>query len=206
MRNSATEPGSTPSLFPSLPFRVPVASRWPTASRHSSQRHPPAAGSALLHEPFSPPFPPIPPGKTKRRKRQVRTSAPHLFHSPDPSQFPLALLLDGPVDDATEKAVPTQFLRVRSGCAINTAIISSPEGLVAQVIVRNLDEPVVKGLKARAALHGRALEQELREILTQASRLSPDERLELADRIRAMSRTPKTTDSADLIREDRDSS
>ncbi len=75
---------------------------------------------------------------------------------------------------------------------------------MAQVIVRNLDDRVVRALKARAALHGRALEQELREILTRASRLTPEERLELADRIRAMAPRP-STDSVDLIRKDRDS-
>jgi len=75
---------------------------------------------------------------------------------------------------------------------------------MAQVIVRNLDDRVVRALKARAALHGRALEQELREILTRASELSPEERLELVDRIRAMAPRP-STDSVDLIREDRDS-
>ncbi|WP_025321630.1 FitA-like ribbon-helix-helix domain-containing protein [Deferrisoma camini] len=75
---------------------------------------------------------------------------------------------------------------------------------MAQVIVRNLDDRVVRALKARAALHGRALEQELREILTRASELSPEERLGLVDRIRAMAPRP-STDSADLIREDRDS-
>ncbi len=74
---------------------------------------------------------------------------------------------------------------------------------MAQVIVRNLDDRVVRALKARAALHGRALEQELREILTRASKLSPEERLELVDRIRAMA--PRSSmDSVDLIREDRD--
>ena len=76
---------------------------------------------------------------------------------------------------------------------------------MAQVIVRNLDDGVVAGLKARASLHGRALEQELREILTQAGRLTPEERLALADRVRAKSTAPLVKDSVDLIREDRNS-
>jgi len=75
---------------------------------------------------------------------------------------------------------------------------------MAQVIVRNLDERLVRALKARAELHGRALEQELREILTQAGRLTIEEKLALADRTRAMGRGHMSVDSTDLIREDRD--
>ena len=76
---------------------------------------------------------------------------------------------------------------------------------MAQVIVRNLDEQVVSSLKIKAELHGRSLEQELREILKRAA--------ELTSRRSSRSRTgsarcrprPLETDSADLIREDRDS-
>ncbi|GAB4260195.1 MULTISPECIES: FitA-like ribbon-helix-helix domain-containing protein [Deferrisoma] len=75
---------------------------------------------------------------------------------------------------------------------------------MAQVVVRNLDERVVRALKVRASLHGKALEQELREILTRASELGPEERVALADRIRAMASRP-SADSVELIREDRDS-
>jgi plasmid stability protein len=77
---------------------------------------------------------------------------------------------------------------------------------MAQVIVRNLDEKVVDALKCKAELHGHSLEQELRDVLTKAARLTPEERLAFSRRLRAM--TPKDvtqTDSAILIREDRDS-
>lgn len=75
---------------------------------------------------------------------------------------------------------------------------------MAQVIVRNLDEAVVTGLKEKAKLHGRSLEQELRSVLAQAAGFSPAERLAIASRIRAM--TPRTAmlDSTDIIRADRD--
>ncbi len=76
---------------------------------------------------------------------------------------------------------------------------------MAQVIVRNLDDRVVADLKRKATLHGHSLEQELRDILAAATRLSAGERASIARRIRAM--TPAgvaQTDSADLIREDRD--
>jgi plasmid stability protein len=75
---------------------------------------------------------------------------------------------------------------------------------MAQVIVRNLDEQVVSSLKIKAELHGRSLEQELREILKNAAELTSEEKLALADRIRSLQARPLDTDSADLIREDRD--
>jgi antitoxin FitA len=75
---------------------------------------------------------------------------------------------------------------------------------MAQVIVRNLDEEVVSSLKFKAELHGHSLEQELREILKRAADLTTEEKLALVDRIRAMTPKRLETDSADLIREDRD--
>ena len=77
--------------------------------------------------------------------------------------------------------------------------------MMAQVIVRNLDDGVVATLKRKAALRGHSLEQELREILGSAARLTTEERMALAAGIREM--TPKgvtQTDSAELIRDDRD--
>jgi len=76
---------------------------------------------------------------------------------------------------------------------------------MAQVLVRNLDEQVVAALRRKAELRGRSLEQELRIALTAAARLTPEERVALAQRIRGM--TPanvQQTDSTELIRQDRD--
>ena len=75
---------------------------------------------------------------------------------------------------------------------------------MAQVIVRNLPDDVVARLKARAARQKRSLEQELRQILREAARPSRDEIIADIDRIRAMTPTKLQSDSADLIREDRD--
>jgi len=79
---------------------------------------------------------------------------------------------------------------------------------MATVTIRNLDDEVVKQLKAQAKANNRSLEAELRRILAQAA--SQRERLaklrQEAERIAAM--TPKDvpqTDSTLLIREDRDS-
>jgi antitoxin FitA len=75
---------------------------------------------------------------------------------------------------------------------------------MAQVIVRNLDDDVVSSLKSKAELHGHSLEQELRLILNSAAELTPDEKLAIADRIAAMTPRRLETESAELIREDRD--
>jgi plasmid stability protein len=77
---------------------------------------------------------------------------------------------------------------------------------MAQIIVRNLDDQVVRSLKTKAELHGKSLEQQLREILAEAARLTPAEKVALSRRARAM--TPSgvaQSDSAELIRRDRDS-
>lgn len=75
---------------------------------------------------------------------------------------------------------------------------------MAQVIVRNLPDEVVARLKARAAEQKRSLEQELRQILSEAARPSRAEILADLDRIRAMTPKVTQTDSAELIREERD--
>ena len=75
---------------------------------------------------------------------------------------------------------------------------------MGQVIVRNLDDETIGALKARAAMHGNSLEQELRGILAQAAKPGPKERLALADEIRAMTPRNRQSNSTALIREDRE--
>ena len=75
---------------------------------------------------------------------------------------------------------------------------------MAQVLVRNLPDDVVAHLKARAARARHSLEQELRHILIEAARQGREEVLADMDRIRAMTPNVAQTDSAELIREDRD--
>ena len=75
---------------------------------------------------------------------------------------------------------------------------------MGQVIVRNLDDETIRALKARAAMHGNSLEQELRGILAKAARPGPKERLALADEIRAMAPGKRQSDSTALMREDRE--
>ena len=80
------------------------------------------------------------------------------------------------------------------------------ENDMANLTIRNIEDSVVERLKNKAAQSGRSLEAELREVLRQAAtRKTREELLATADRIAAM--TPKgvkQTDSAELIREDRD--
>lgn len=75
---------------------------------------------------------------------------------------------------------------------------------MAQVLVRNLDDQVVERLRQRAKAEGKSLEQALRDLLTEAARPDREEILAEMDRIRAMTPAVPQTDSAELIREDRD--
>jgi plasmid stability protein len=76
--------------------------------------------------------------------------------------------------------------------------------VMAQVLIRQLDDQVVAALRARARARGVSLEQSLRDLLTAAARETDSLREELA-RLRAT--TPaagRSLDVAALIREDRD--
>ena len=76
---------------------------------------------------------------------------------------------------------------------------------MASVTIRNLDDKVVTILKERARAHERSLAAELRVLLTRAAR-GPDrsDLRMLAESIAAMTPGTLQTDSADLIRENRD--
>jgi len=74
---------------------------------------------------------------------------------------------------------------------------------MAQVLVRNLDEATVAALKTRAFAHGNSLEQELRLILGEAARLTPELARQAASAVRALSDKRVEVDIEALIREDR---
>jgi len=74
---------------------------------------------------------------------------------------------------------------------------------MAQFLVRDLDAKAVERLKARAKRHGRSLQGEVKQVLEQATGYSLEEALEAAGRIRRRFRGRRFTDSAKLIREDR---
>lgn len=76
---------------------------------------------------------------------------------------------------------------------------------MAQVIIRNLDDDVVLRLKERAKAKGASLEQELRRLLTEASKPTPQEKVEIAKRISDM--TPTGVEQIEgwvLLNEERD--
>jgi plasmid stability protein len=76
---------------------------------------------------------------------------------------------------------------------------------MANALIRNLDDQVYERLKARAVGNNRSLEAELREILVAASKqVSMAEARARAAEIRQRLSGRTHSDSAELIREDRD--
>jgi len=82
---------------------------------------------------------------------------------------------------------------------------SNEEPVMAQVLIRQLEDHVVDVLRARARAKGLSLEQSLRDLLTEAARHGADSLREELARLRAT--TPaagRHLNVAALIREDRD--
>jgi len=75
---------------------------------------------------------------------------------------------------------------------------------MAQLTVRRIDPEVVRRLKLRAAQHGRSAEAEHRAILERVLGTGSDDFWAEAARLREKTRGRSYTDSADLVREDRD--
>lgn len=74
---------------------------------------------------------------------------------------------------------------------------------MGQLIVRGLDDRLIQSLKQRAARSGRSAEAEHRAILEQALCPELESFQQAAARLRART-PPQESDSADLIRQDRD--
>ncbi len=77
-------------------------------------------------------------------------------------------------------------------------------GRVANVLIRDLDDDVLKQLKASAQEHGRSLQAEIHEVLRHASSRSLAETRRLSARWLKRLGASAHTDSTALIREDRD--
>jgi len=75
---------------------------------------------------------------------------------------------------------------------------------MAQILVRGVAPETVARLKKRAQGGGRSLEAEVRIILDAAARMDMEEARRLAAAIRRRFRGRTFTDSAQLIREDRE--
>ena len=61
---------------------------------------------------------------------------------------------------------------------------------MGQVLIRNLDDRVIESLKTKAELKGHSLEQELRDVLTNAAPLTAGEKIALFSKLRAMTPLP----------------
>lgn len=75
---------------------------------------------------------------------------------------------------------------------------------MANVLVRDLDNGVLKQLKAAAKAHGRSLQAEIHAVLENAGVRSLAETRRVSAQWLKRLRTSSHTDSAALIREDRD--
>jgi plasmid stability protein len=76
---------------------------------------------------------------------------------------------------------------------------------MAQLLVRDVPRDVVEALKRQASQHGRSAEAEHRAILETALKAGRDAFRARAGRLRAAAAGRIIGESADLIREDRDS-
>ena len=75
---------------------------------------------------------------------------------------------------------------------------------MGQILVRNIDDTAIARLKKKARKQGRSLESEVRIIIEQAARLDMETARKLAERIAEKHKGTNVSDSAELIREDRD--
>ena len=75
---------------------------------------------------------------------------------------------------------------------------------MAQLLVRDLEKNTVERLKRRAKRHHRSLQGEVKMILDEAARMSMEDARALAEKIRASLAGRTFSDSAELIRQDRE--
>ncbi len=71
------------------------------------------------------------------------------------------------------------------------------------VLVRDVDEKVLEKVKTKAARNGRSLQREVQIILNEAINFEPLSDLEVAKKIKDSLRGRSHSDSAELLREDR---
>mgnify|MGYP001584171228 CR=1 FL=1 len=74
---------------------------------------------------------------------------------------------------------------------------------MANLHIRDVDDEVIRALKARADAHRRSLQNELVMILTNAAKVSRTDAAKIADKVRHMLEGREHSDSAVLLREDR---
>ena len=76
---------------------------------------------------------------------------------------------------------------------------------MANILIRDLDDEVVRRLKESAKENGRSLQAEIHQALETASVLSMARTRRLSEKwLKRLRKYPQTSDSTDLIREDRE--
>ncbi len=75
---------------------------------------------------------------------------------------------------------------------------------MAQLLVRGLEPEIIERLKARAKSHNRSLQGEAKSILEESAKMTMEEAMERALYWRKKFKGKTFSDSAELIREDRD--
>ncbi len=75
---------------------------------------------------------------------------------------------------------------------------------MSQIVIDDVDPKLVHRLAQRAASTGRSVEEEVKHLLEDSVGLTPNPAIEEARRIRARSGGRTLSDSAELIREDRE--
>ena len=75
---------------------------------------------------------------------------------------------------------------------------------MANVLIRDLEDDVLKQLKTAAKAHGRSLQAEIHDVLQRASTRNLAETRRLSAQWLKRLRTSSTSDSSVMIREDRD--
>jgi len=72
-----------------------------------------------------------------------------------------------------------------------------------QILVRDLDDVLVERLKRQAKRHHRSLQGEVKAILIESARMTPEEMLSAAEGWQRRLAGGKFSDSSRLVREDR---
>lgn len=89
--------------------------------------------------------------------------------------------------------------------AVDSNLLASPEATMPDILIRNIDPSVVALLKERAKESGTSLQFEAKRALEDSVKYTWAEFAEVARKSRERTAHLPQTDSARLVREDRDS-
>jgi plasmid stability protein len=75
---------------------------------------------------------------------------------------------------------------------------------MADLVIRNVDEELLHSLEFKAQSKKIPLEEYIKSVLRESSRMTMEEYAETVQKIRESTRNPQSSDSVRLLREDRD--